>query len=46
MRRDDRPLPVLSFPFLPNTFGVLVLADLSPLSERGSWKETPLRDGV
>jgi hypothetical protein len=35
MGRDDRPLPVWSFPFPPNTFGVLVLADLR------SWKETP-----
>ena len=38
MGRDDRPLPVWSFPFPPNTFGVLVLADLSPLSERGPGK--------
>jgi hypothetical protein len=38
MRRDDRPLPVWSLPFPPNTFGVLVLADLSPLSELGPGK--------
>lgn len=41
MRREDRPFPVLSFPFPPNTLGVLVLADLTPLPERGPGMRRP-----
>ena len=42
MRRDVRPLPVLSLPFPKRVgYGILMLADLSPPFRTRSWKKTP-----